>query len=951
MLNLVSSDDTNTPTMLAGRFDLPDLTPLMIKTHQPLPTLHEDTPPHPFPPNSASLYDANAVARITADYHTAATCHRQATGGPQGHSRTPTVKEAFTRESQRQFRLELAARDPRILAKLDQPFGKDNLTQCFRSEASLRHVLLPLWKSGFLYQDTNSWQAFSQAYYPVALLHSLLEEYGDVDFSSLQGFPAGWEAETEVNRDRAAMVSAALLHFNGSAADLVRWIGGPHVGAHRDHSTILNSLTAAGLPPDLVATLSRIFHSGIPAYCNADATEANFAAFYHYGNHASVDEDKTKTYQAMVKDNKRGFTLLFDPRLVLFLLHCHVTPQGLIDLLSLYKNPRPIFDSSFRPFPWCFAINDWTSKTTEPPLTFALAELRFMIWVYNLRITYPWLEIYLADDDVSGAYRWLKYHPNLVALHTSMVCGFACLNTGGTFGDNTTPSNFDPIAHARRLLAQYLWLCDLPALTKAATFLPALSLAPSPAPCTAASFSQADRDSLNPGVLDSNGQRLPPHFDMHVDDNLYADVAEFLPRSIQASVASLFELLGYPDNPDVPPALSFDKLTPSYNHRRRLVGRQFDSRTMTVGILPYKRAQLIELLTSWTTLRTYSLLDLASLLGTLDNHTRYTPWARSWYFALQNSSRYSLLQRHHILKRRSRLFQAKEAQYRRVLPTHLFKRLGSLISRDKARLLWAKDERFTVDPLARSSIHILLAYLQAHPDPWCTHLGFIVPRVPHFYCQGDASHVGGGAHCPHLEFWTDLAWSTQVVKGLRFSTPKQPGYLHINCLEYVMVIIQSAAVAVRLSTASAAQLSAWFPSGPPHIPYYTIDCDNQVSVHWDNSLVGRGTPGQNLLSIESELTRMFPYRRQVHHLAGELNVVADAISRNDFSLSFSSRSSQLFATHPSLAKYDYFLPSPELLQLLSSRLFSGPVQAPCALPANLGRFVPTGSTISSSPSL
>ena len=78
-------------------------------------------------------------------------------------------------------------------------------------------------------------------------------------------------------------------------------------------------------------------------------------------------------------------------------------------------------------------------------------------------------------------------------------------------------------------------------------------------------------------------------------------------------------------------------------------------------------------------------------------------------------------------------------------------------------------------------------------------------------------------------------------------------------------------------------------------------------------------------------------------------MVADDISRNDFSLSFLSRSSQLFAKHPSLATWDFFLPSPELLQLLYSKLFSGPVVGPCVLPTVLGQFVPVASITSNSP--
>lgn len=870
---------------------------------------------------------------------------------PALKTQATTVKEAFTRKAQQAFRVHLDAQHPGVTAKLDQAYGKDNLRQCFRSEASLRHILLPLWKSGFLHGLDSTWAAFSTAYYPVQLLHDLLGAYGDVDFSSLQGFPVDWASETTVNMDRVAMVSAALLHFDGSAADLVRWVGGPHVAAHRDHSSILATLSTAGLPPSLISTLDRIFNDGIPAACNVDASEANFQAYYNYGNHATVDEDPEKTYKAMLKDNKRGYTLLFDPRLVLLLPHCHITPQGLVDLNTMFKNPRPVFDSSFRPSPRCFAINDWTSKDTEPPLTFAGAELQFMVWVYNLRISYPSQEIYIADDDVSGAFRWLKYHPNLVALHTSIVCGLACLNTGGTFGDNTTPSNFDPIALARRLLAKYLWLHDPDSLADAAQFLPPVETSPPPTPEDIAAFCPADPDPLNPGVLDAAGHRLPPQFDMHVDDNMYADILHFLLRTIQASVAALFILLGRPDNPDVPPPLSFDKLETSYNHKRKLVGRLFNSRRLTVGMLPYKRSQLLTLLQSWLLRTSFTLPEIAQLLGTLENHTRYTPWARPWYFSLQNAVRRSLHQRFSILQRKSALWTRRASLLRRSLPPALAKRLSPLIARDKAKFLWATDQSFSLDPLTRGAISALHHYVADTTEPWETPLGMIIPRAPQFLLRGDASFVGGGAYCDFLQFWTDLPWSPRVRHGCNHLPSSHPEYVHINFLEFIMVIIQDAAVCVRLRDATPSQLLQWFPTGVPHIPYYTIESDNQVSVSWANSLTARGLRGQHLLGVAAEFSRTHLLRRQVTHLAGKLNIIADDISRNDFSLPFPARATQVFVKHPSLASYDYFLPSPDLLLLLSSRLFCGQPQAPCALPKNLGRFVPAGCTTFTSPIL
>ena len=194
-----------------------------------------------------------------------------------------------------------------------------------------------------------------------------------------------------------------------------------------------------------------------------------------------------------------------------------------------------------------------------------------------------------------------------------------------------------------------------------------------------------------------------------------------------------------------------------------------------------------------------------------------------------------------------------------------------------------------------------------------------------------------------------LVWSPPVTAGLRYRKSSHPGFVHINCLEYLVVLLQHAAIVVRLAEATPAQRSRWFPSGPPNLPFWLCDCDNAVSTHWDRAMSARGVPGQNLIGIAAELKRCFPLRAETQHLPGEENVVADDISRNDFSLPFPSRSAQLFAKHPSLATWDFFLPSPALLQLLYSRLFSGPAPVPCVLPTVLGRFVPAGSTTLSSP--
>jgi hypothetical protein len=53
---------------------------------------------------------------------------------------------------------------------------------------------------------------------------------------------ADFEAETEINQHRVDLASATLLHYNFDVATTVRYIGGPHVAAHRDVAQILATI-------------------------------------------------------------------------------------------------------------------------------------------------------------------------------------------------------------------------------------------------------------------------------------------------------------------------------------------------------------------------------------------------------------------------------------------------------------------------------------------------------------------------------------------------------------------------------------------------------------------------------------------------------------------------------------------------------------------------------------
>ena len=252
------------------------------------------------------------------------------------------------------------------------------------------------------------------------------------------------------------MTSACLLHFNGDVATVVRWIGGPHTAAHISPTKILSTLKPI-IDADIWTDLNRIMTQGAPALCNATATEANFQAFLQYGNHKSAKDNEHILAATVIKQSKRGLTLIMDPALVHFALNIHLTPQGLVDIIHKRRKPRQLSDCSFRPWPGAYAINDWTHKSNEPKLHFADSFHRFCTWHWNLAISYPDLDRHTGDDDVQCAFPRIKYNPNIVGMHSAMSNNTLIMHTGLNFGGNTSPSNWEPMARARQQLAQHMW--------------------------------------------------------------------------------------------------------------------------------------------------------------------------------------------------------------------------------------------------------------------------------------------------------------------------------------------------------------------------------------------------------------------------------------------------------------------------------------------------------------
>ena len=196
-------------------------------------------------------------------------------------------------------------------------------------------------------------------------------------------------------------------------------------------------------------------------------------------------------------------------------------------------------------------------------------------------------------------------------------------------------------------------------------------------------------------------------------------------------------------------------------------------------------------------------------------------------------------------------------------------------------------------------------------------------------------------------------WSDRIRKSFERKHKRvKNDAVHINSLEFIIVVLQYAATVVRMKSLPQSDLLSIFPRGIPAQPVLLCRTDNTAAEAWANHVTSRSPQGQRLIGVMAELLRTSNLGLNAKHIAGVENVLADFISRpTHFNLSHSHRAEQIFQTHESLRTWDYFLPSQELLQSLSSLLFNEQTRDPLNLPENLGHFVPSGSTISCSPSI
>ncbi|KAG7373857.1 hypothetical protein IV203_012952 [Nitzschia inconspicua] len=697
--------------------------------------------------------------------------------------------------------------------------------------------------------------------------YELVNEFSPFDPHLARGYSPylGFRDETEINLSRVHHVSAALIHLGMNVPRLVRWIGGPHLATHRNVPRIISSLRDS-VDSQTLQDLERVFTIGSPRLCQAASTEANFLSFMRYGNHASARDNPDKLMQVFVKDANRGFTLVVDDRLLPFIRDTHLTPIGIVDLDNPWKSERPVFDSTFRPEPWCFAINDWTDKCNKPDLQFPGSFRRLLTWIWNLRISYLDEPIFIGDNDICGAFRLVKFNPEVVPMHGYRVGPYHGFATGQTFGNNVSAANFEVCAIARQQHASYLWKHSPDnVFRRAAAYVQRMKFPPlSEHPPT---FAAANADSQNHGVFLPNGDRMAPPYPHQVDDCMFADIRHYFPLTSAASIIALEDVFGS-THPCQEHVLSMDKLELEYTESRLVVGHVPNSRRMVVELSPRRRSKLIAYLSQekWLQPRKATLVEIATVVGMIDSAAEFFHWARVQVLVLQDLLRDCIRQEYRrAIKSHTLVTQLQD--FRRQLPHSLSNRFEQLRCRKLAEFVWRSRRHVQISRACTSALNVVYDYLVA-AHPWEQPIGHIVSRDPAFFATTDACEQAVGVAIPSWCFLPVSLPSWQLLKPPR----KGRAQLHINTLEFIGIMLGFIMTAAYISCS---------PCPHPPSPILSLECDNTAAVSWSRKMSTGSAAGRRFLQLfaDCEYQLMSPLGLVVQHIAGSDNTLADFISR------------------------------------------------------------------------
>ena len=332
-----------------------------------------------------------------------------------------------------------------------------NHLHCYKVEAELPYVIFFLIKHNWL--NNEDLGVLSIVHPDFEAMTISIPRLLQVNFTSLKDPVLDYASHTSITPTRVRLLTACAVHYDLDFGLVTRYLGGEYTAEWYDVTKIISTCKPF-VAPEVLGQMERILTTGCPSYFNWEKDATNKRAFVSRRNLPSVVQHGKLVTKMLTKEVRNSHLI----PMARWVGTCspwgrHV-PQNI--LIKPGKKPRLIWDGSTRMFWYETSMNMVMPMELEMEITFGTAFTDLCIWIWNLRISYPDEDIFLAFLDISSCFRFPRIFPDLVGAFGFIVGPIFYAANVGVFGSVASASSWEPFRVAIAVLAAaYFFLPDL----------------------------------------------------------------------------------------------------------------------------------------------------------------------------------------------------------------------------------------------------------------------------------------------------------------------------------------------------------------------------------------------------------------------------------------------------------------------------------------------------------
>ena len=286
-------------------------------------------------------------------------------------------------------------------------FGKPNILKSYTVVPTFSHTLLLALKRDYL--TTSDLKNLFIAMPAAQFLHKKIVACKYIDFRALRHPNFNWDAKT-INLDRQILRETALIHYDGWYPAIQLYCGWRNTGDQRRTQQTLDAVRYV-LCEETFTAFAAGFINGVPNFLHAKVPLEEYINYKNSATLPNIKKAPQLVKKQLLKEDSHDLSQLFDARLADFLPNTGIIPIGIATPED--KKPRLYRHCSHKITESSQPVNVIVNtKETEPEIRFSTTLMNHLRYIWRMRATYPKNHIMPWDDNVSGAFPQLVFHPD-----------------------------------------------------------------------------------------------------------------------------------------------------------------------------------------------------------------------------------------------------------------------------------------------------------------------------------------------------------------------------------------------------------------------------------------------------------------------------------------------------------------------------------------------------------